>query len=126
MKAWYAVQKKLRCFVIRFSMAPRIKKIEIDLLVNNYVFFQLPLANCEAYHSSCTFCDVCRMCILARDPMCGWNKSLKVRAVRTLRRHAFLPNTAVSAAIIVSGAVTTRVRNFTRTGRKRSRANAYA
>nr|CAB3263217.1 uncharacterized protein LOC104266434 [Phallusia mammillata] len=38
---------------------------------------QIPLSNCDVYTSSCPDCDPCRMCVLSRDPMCGWDASSK-------------------------------------------------
>ncbi|CAK8672782.1 unnamed protein product [Clavelina lepadiformis] len=39
---------------------------------------QIPTGNCEIYTKSCEFCDPCRMCVLARDPMCAWNPAINM------------------------------------------------
>lgn len=36
---------------------------------------QISTTNCAAYTKSCEFCDSCHMCVLSRDPGCGWDEA---------------------------------------------------
>uniref|UniRef100_H2Y5W4 Sema domain-containing protein n=1 Tax=Ciona savignyi TaxID=51511 RepID=H2Y5W4_CIOSA len=38
---------------------------------------QMSTTNCAAYSTSCDVCDACTMCVLSRDPMCGWDASIE-------------------------------------------------
>lgn len=44
---------------------------------------QISTTNCAAYTKSCEFCDPCHMCILSRDPGCGWDEDAQVGVVRS-------------------------------------------
>jgi len=48
------------------------------LTLNDCTCFKLPTGNCDVYSKPCDFCDPCRMCVLARDPMCAWSVEDKV------------------------------------------------